>query len=354
MGLSDKTSIAYFRNKKVFADVFNFWIYGGREVICEEDLTLISGSPVALCSASSSGRKKKKRSRVHRGAVQKQRDVFMQTICMESKSITYLLLGIESQTNISYDMPARTMLYDALEYDEQIREIKRRNFRSKKKPKGSAEFLRMYYKTDRINPVVTLVVYLGSGPWDGPRSLYDMFGFQKGDQLTHVKNYEMDLIEPYCMSEEEIEKFQSSMREVMLYLKYAERRERLVQLAEQERFRNIDPVAVSLINEVTGSFIEIPEGEEEVDVAKKMCKAWQEISDEARETGLAQGLEQGLEQGLAQGLAQGMEQGMAQGIAQEKRKIALNLMSCGMAVADVARMTEATEESVKEWARSAR
>ena len=127
-----------------------------------------------------------------------------------------------------------------------------------------------------------------------------------------------------------------------------------MQLAEQERFRNIDPVAVSLINEVTGSFIEIPEGEEEVDVAKKMCKAWQEISDEARETGLAQGLEQGLEQGLAQGLAQGMEQGMAQGIAQEKRKIALNLMSCGMAVADVARMTEATEESVKEWARSAR
>jgi len=146
MGLSDKTSIAYFRNKKVFADVFNFWIYGGREVICEEDLTLISGSPVALCSASSSGRKKKKRPRVHRGAVQKQRDVFMQTVCMESKSITYLLLGIESQTNISYDMPARTMLYDALEYDEQIREIKRKNFRSKKKPKGSAEFLRMYYK----------------------------------------------------------------------------------------------------------------------------------------------------------------------------------------------------------------
>ena len=186
------------------------------------------------------------------------------------------------------------------------------------------------------------MVYLGSDAWDGPRSLYDMFGIGQGEHLPRIKNYEIDLIEPYRMSEEEIDQFQSSMREVLLYLKYAEQRKKLVELAEQERFRNIDPVAVSLINEVTGSFIEISEEEEEINMTRKMCKAWQEISDEARE------------KGLAEGRAAGIVEGVAAGRAEEKRNIILNMISFGMKVADVARMTETSEDSVREWVRSSR
>ena len=358
MGKVDKVSVTYFRNKRIFADVFNYWIYDGEQIIQEQDLTLISDTHISLYPKKTRGKKKRQKKDF---AFQKNRDVLMQLICMECNSMLYIILGIESQTDISYDMPARVMMYDAMEYDEQILEIKRKNLASKKKPISSAEFLRSYYKSDRIIPTITLVVYLGSDEWDGPRSLYDMFGIPKDKRFARVKNYEMDLIEPYRISEDEIQKFQTSMREVMLYLKYAEDRSKMVQLAEQQGFRNIDPVAASLINEVTGSLIEIPEGEEEIEMSKKMCKAWQEISDEAREKGMkegraagmeegrAVGLEEGRAAGMAQGMAQGMTEGKAEGELTKAKEIARNMAHCGMAIPVISQMTLEPEETIQQW-----
>lgn len=60
-------------------------------------------------------------------------------------------------------------------------------------------------------------------------------------------------------------------------------------------------------------------------------------------TGLAEGLEQGLERGRAEGRVEGMEEG-------ERNKaiaIAGNLISSGMSLEDVARMTGLTVEEVR-------
>lgn len=46
---------------------------------------------------------------------------------------------------------------------------------------ASAEFLSEFHKDDKLTPVITITVYWGSGKWDAPRSLHEMFGI-----LTNV------------------------------------------------------------------------------------------------------------------------------------------------------------------------
>ena len=54
---------------------------------------------------------------------QKYRDVLKRAVIMQNKEATYLLLGIENQTDIHYAMPVRNMIYDSLQYGKQVMEI---------------------------------------------------------------------------------------------------------------------------------------------------------------------------------------------------------------------------------------
>jgi predicted transposase/invertase (TIGR01784 family) len=64
-------------------------------------------------------------------------------------------------------------------------------------------------------------------------------------------------------------------------------------------------------------------------------------------TGLAEGLEQGLERGRAEGREEGMEEGMQAGERNKAIAIARNLISSGMSLEDVARMTGLTVDEVR-------
>lgn len=62
------------------------------------------------------------------------------------------------------------------------------------------------------------------------------------------------------MSDEEIDLFHSNLREVMLYIKYSEDKERLAELVMgDERFKTMDKKAARVINSVTGSKLELEE-----------------------------------------------------------------------------------------------
>lgn len=45
----------------------------------------------------------------------------------------------------------------------------------KKAAPTDGEFLSGFWKTDRLIPVITLVIYLGSDSWDAPLSLKEMY-----------------------------------------------------------------------------------------------------------------------------------------------------------------------------------
>lgn len=59
--------------------------------------------------------------------VQKFRDVLKECILKQDEHYTYLLLGIENQTDVHYAMPVKNMVYDALNYDRQVTEQRRRH-----------------------------------------------------------------------------------------------------------------------------------------------------------------------------------------------------------------------------------
>ena len=89
------------------------------------------------------------------------------------------LLSLENQTFIDYTMPYRSLAMDALNCGGQISDIEKdrgKEFRKKAeeiigRPMTDDEFMSHFLETDRIRPIVTLVVYYGDKPWDGPRCL---------------------------------------------------------------------------------------------------------------------------------------------------------------------------------------
>lgn len=70
-------------------------------------------------------------------------------------------------------MPVCSMLYDALRYTRQCKELEQQHCAGKDL-NGSDEFLSDIAREDRLCPVITLVLYYGEKEWDGPVSLSDM------------------------------------------------------------------------------------------------------------------------------------------------------------------------------------
>lgn len=85
------------------------------------------------------------------------------------------------------------MIGDAFSYLKEYNEIAAKN-RKDKDFTTSDEFLSNMKKTDRLHPVISLCVYYGENPWDGPLCLMDMLEIP--DKIrTLVSDYKMNLIE---------------------------------------------------------------------------------------------------------------------------------------------------------------
>ena len=99
--------------------------------------------------------------------------------------------------------------------------------------------------------------------------------------LACMDNYHVRLIAPAQMADEEIMKFQSSLREVMLFIKYLKDRENLGRVLEvnEKRFREVERRAADVIEVITKSGIKY---EEEV---VNVCQAIQEMRSESESQG---------------------------------------------------------------------
>ncbi len=132
-------------------------------------------------------------------------------------------------------------------------------------------------------PSITVTIFFGSEKWDGPLSLFDMMDVSDPDVLACMDNYRVRLIAPAQMSDEEITKFQSSLREVMFFIKYSKDKENLSRILEanEKRFREVERRAADVIEAITNSGIKYDESEEVVNV----CQAIQEMRKEAERDG---------------------------------------------------------------------
>lgn len=175
----------FWRNNDRFADLFNQIFFHGAQQITPDKLTdkdteestVIMGKGQAVSSIS------------------RARDVIKQY----DDGIDFVLVGIENQMRVHYAMPVRSMVYEALNYSKQCKELEQ-SHRTNKDLAGSDEFLSGLTPSDKIKPTITLVVYYGEKPWDGPTSLSDMMDIPDAFR-PFFNNYSIHLLQVRSVEE---------------------------------------------------------------------------------------------------------------------------------------------------------
>ena len=265
----DAVTKEYMSDPAIFADAFNFYLYGGRTVIVPEMLHEKDTSEIALPFGKDGDS----------AVIQKYRDILKSVTIMEDINATYMILGIENQSQMHYAMPVRNMLYDALQYASQVTEIAEAHRKDGERADTSAEFLSGFYNSDRLLPVITLTVYWGADEWAAPKDLHGMLQAPP-EILQAVDNYRLHLIDPTTIRDEDFVKFHTELAAALKYVKYSKDRKMLdTVLHEDAVYHDLSRQTANLVNIVTGSNLKIPEGEERVD----MCEAITQMVNEARD-----------------------------------------------------------------------
>ncbi len=274
LGKIDVITKEYMKDPVIFADVFNKFLYHGKQVIRPESLIEMDSAEVVVPYGEGKAGVPE----------QKYRDALK--LMMTDGNIAYCILGCEDQSRVHYAMPVKNMLYDSMQYARQVTKAAKSHRQEKEHKPSSGEFLGGFYKTDRLIPVVTLVIYWGPDRWDGPLSLKEMYAAADDAIMQYVPDYKINLIAPEQMSDDEIKEFKSSLKEVMLYIKYSKDKAKLQEIAQEDpNFLSMDRQAAEVINVTTNSRLKYPEGKETIN----MCLAIEEMRNESRLEGEIKG-----------------------------------------------------------------
>lgn len=134
-----------------------------------------------------------------------------------------------------------------------------------------------------------------------------MLSVQDPEILSMVPDYRINLFSPAEIKDEELDKLQSNLKEVMLFIKYSKDKRKLQELTSQSPgFRSLELKAARVIDSITGINLRFTETEGSVN----MCQAVQEMCDDARAEGRQAGLAEGRTAGLAEGRTEGRTEGL--------------------------------------------
>ncbi len=273
MGTKDSKAKEYLSDNTRFSEICNYVLFDGEKVIKPEDLKECDTTEVL----SVFGIDKKQIVK------QKWRDLLKSVSVKHTGQMYVILIGAEAQTDIHYAMPVKTMIYDALNYGEQVNEAKKRH-RKNKDYRSSDEFLSGFTLDDKLTPVITITLYLGTTQWDGPRSLAEMMPQMDERILPFINDYRINLLNPLEITD--FSKFETGLRPLFELLKNASDEEKLNELiTKDDTFTRVDVETVAAINLFVGTDIKYDEKEEVVN----MCKAW----DDHKKRGIQEGMKQG-------------------------------------------------------------
>lgn len=270
MGKPDTITKEYMRRPDIFADVFNQFLYHGKQVILPERLTELDTTEIVVPYGADNISVPE----------QRYRDVAKMLAAMTDGRAAYCILAAENEDKINYAMPVKDGLYDFMQLARQVTETARshRESGSKGRKPSKDEYLSGFWKEDRLLPVITLVVYYGADTWDGPLSLKEMYADCDESILKYAADYRINLITPSQLSDEEIDEFHTNFREIMKYIKYSKDGKKLEEvIGSDERFQYVERQAADVIGAVTGTKIKYSGKEEKVN----MCLAIEELEIDA-------------------------------------------------------------------------
>ena len=277
--MSDKDTITkdYMSQPEQFADLFNGYCFKGKEVIRPEDLREMDTAGIVLPYGAD-------------GAVspqQKDRDLLKMLMKTDGK-VAYCILGVENQSEIHTAMPVRNLLYDAITLSKQVEKAAKSYRKTHENGQDTAEFLSGFHRGDKVLPVVTIVVHWGTGDWDVPLTLREMYpeGISQ-EIMDYVADYKVNLVSPSLMSDEVLDIFKSDIKEVLKFIKHSIDKDELKKLLDgNDNYQNIDRLAAQTISACSNVKFDIPVGKEGVN----MCKAIEDMKMEARNEGLNEGI----------------------------------------------------------------
>lgn len=271
MGTKDIKSKEYLADNKRFADLCNYKLYDGEQIISPEDLQERDSAEVL----SIFGVDEKE------VQTQKWRDLLKSAVIKSTHNAFYVLLGVENQTEVHYAMPVRNMLYDALNYGKQVNEAKKHHVESNDKM-SSAEFLSGFKKEDKLTPIIPITLYWGTDEWDAPVDLHEMFGEIDEKLLRFIPNYHINLVAPNLI--EDFNKFKTELGKTLEFIKYSNDEKKLEKMLLNLKNKKLSNETVSTINLFTGSDIKVNKEGEVTDV----CLAIEEMKKHAAEKAVAE------------------------------------------------------------------
>ncbi|MBR6028792.1 MAG: hypothetical protein IKP40_06830 [Clostridia bacterium] len=119
-------------------------------------------------------------------------------------------------------------------------------------------------------PIITLVIYLGDTPWDGPRSLFEMLDVADSRLYQFLNDYKLNLISPADMSDEAFVKFHTDLGFALKVIKH--QREDVDRVIAETDHRKIDRDTAFFLNTATRLELKYEEKKGDVDMCLAMEK----------------------------------------------------------------------------------
>ena len=310
MGAKDLAEKNLLQYKDVFSDIVNVNLFGGRCYVSAEEL---SREPGELITKAVSDDKLR----------QLQMDVPMKC----KKDNINFFLCLENQSDKNNVMPVRDMGYQHAKYMEQIKEAKESNRKTGNYPNPMTKELN---DSQKLSPVITLVLNYSQKEWEKPRCLNDMLEFPEdiGEELTKwIPEHPICIINLASQSETTIRQYQSDFKYIVRYLSCGNDRKKLDEYFQTTEFELDHPEAfLDWLSAVTNDrryrkakeLIQETEGK---GGRINMCVLLDMYEERGIEKGIAQGEARGIEKGIAQGLEQGEARGIVKGISQGIQEI---------------------------------
>ena len=299
MGAKDLAEKNLLQYKDVFSDIVNVNLFGGRCYVSAKELSREPGELIMKTVSDKNLR-------------QLQMDVPMK--CKKNNRNFFLCL--ENQSDKNNIMPVRDMGYQHAKYMEQIKEVKESNRKTGNYPNPMTKELN---DSQKLSPVITLVLNYSQKEWEKPRCLIDMLEFpedMKCELEPWIPSYSVCVINLASQSETTIRQYQSDFKYIVRYLSCGNDRKKLDEYFQTTEFELDHPEAfLDWLSAVTNDtryrkakeLIEETEGK---GGKINMCV----LLDMYEERGEARGEARGIEKGIVQGEARGMAKGISQGI----------------------------------------
>ena len=276
----------YWNDNEQFADLFNAVLFQGKQIIKPEELEDVDTEESTILEHKD-----------YAESIKASRDV----IKIQKKSsvfgVQFVLLGLENEERIHYAMPMRVMGYDygtyKKQYDSNAKKYKTAD------DMEEDEFVSRMKKTDKLLPVITIVVYYGEKPWDGAKTLHEMLDIPE-EMKPYVNDYKMLLVEAR-KNDLQLHNINNrdlfSLLQIILsnHISKNTIKEKVIEYSRQNKTDRSVVMAVAGATNTKLDYNALGKGDE------AMCTLFEEIAKENQMKGKAEGIiETGLECGLSE------------------------------------------------------